>query len=164
MADNDDPIRERFIHEVGELAAGLGLSRSVGQIYALLYMSPEPVSLTGIAEACRMSKGNASTYVRELERWDASRRVCVPGERQDFYEANRDIQSIVMNRLQQGMGRRLDVLDQAVAEAHDELEETDVEGGEFYKERLEKIARLSAKLRRAARNLDGLYGLLRKFM
>ena len=164
MPDTDDPIREQFIHEVGELAAGLGLSRSVGQIYALLYMSPEPVSLTGIAEACRMSKGNASTYVRELERWDAARKVCVPGERQDFYEANRDIQSIVMARLQQGMGRRLDSVERVLDQAREDIGEAEPENAEFYRERLEDIENLAGRLRRVVGNIDAVHGIVKRFV
>ena len=162
MSDADDPVRERFIHEVGELATGLGLSRSVGQIYALLYMSPEPVSLTGIAEACRMSKGNASTYVRVLERWDAARKVCVPGERQDFYEANRDVKSIAMERLQQGMGRRLDTADRMIDRAREEIQESGPENEEFYLDRLQEIERLAGSLRKLVDNVDALRVLLGK--
>jgi DNA-binding transcriptional regulator GbsR (MarR family) len=164
MPDAEDPIRERFIHEVGELAAGLGLSRSVGQIYALLYMSPDPVSLTGIAEACRMSKGNASTYVRELERWDAARRVCVPGERQDFYEANRDVTGIVSARLRQGMGRRLDALDRMVQEANERVGTEEPENEDFYRQRLEDIETLSASLRKVVDNIDALQRLVKRFI
>jgi DNA-binding transcriptional regulator GbsR (MarR family) len=164
MPESDDPIRERFIHEVGELAAGLGLSRSVGQIYALLYMSPEPVSLTGIAEACRMSKGNASTFVRELERWEAARKVCVPGERQDFYAANRDVAGIVMDRLQQGMGRRLDSVDRVIDQAREEIEEAEPDNGEFYRERLEDIEALTSRLRSVVENMEAVYGVVRRLL
>ncbi len=73
MAAHQDPVRGRFIHQVGEFGAGLGLSRSVGQLYALLYMSAEPMCLDEMAEACRMSKASASVNVRELERWGAVR-------------------------------------------------------------------------------------------
>ena len=60
MAEDYDPIRERFIHEVGEFAGGLGLSRSAGQLYALLYMSREPKCLDEMADSCEVSKATAS--------------------------------------------------------------------------------------------------------
>ena len=164
MSEKPDPIRGRFIHQVGELAASMGLSRSVGQIYALLYMSAEPVSLSEIAESCRMRKGNASTYARELERWDAVRRVGVPGDRADYYEANRDVAQIVIGRLEQGLGRRLDTLDRMVQEARTDIEETDPDNDDFYRERLEQIERLSVSLRKVLNNVETFHRLLKRFM
>ncbi|MEN9733804.1 MAG: hypothetical protein RLZ45_1799, partial [Verrucomicrobiota bacterium] len=38
-----------FIETVGRVAQELGLPRSLGQIYGLLYLSPEPLSLDDIA-------------------------------------------------------------------------------------------------------------------
>ncbi len=152
----EDPIEDQFIHEVGELAGSVGLSRSVGQIYALLYMRPDPVSLTDIADACQVSKGTASMSVRELERWDAARKVVVPGERGNYYEANPDIMEIVIGRIEDGMGRRLDNVDRVIEQAQDQIEEQDPENHDYYHERLQEIDALAGKLRKVVNNIDKL--------
>jgi DNA-binding transcriptional regulator GbsR (MarR family) len=162
----NDPIREQFINKVGEFVGELGLSRSVGQLYALLYMSPRPVCLEDMAEACGMSKASASLNIRELERWGAVRRVWVPGDRKDYYEANRAIPEIVINRLKEGLGRRLDNLERAVLEASSQVQRMneDPETRKFYAERLREIQELHGSLRRIMNNMDKLYQLTRRFI
>ena len=166
MADSaQDPIRERFIHEVGELAGSLGLSRSVGQLYALLYMSRDPVCLDEMAEACEMSKGNASINVRELERWGAVRRVYVRGDRKDYYEPNRDIPQIVISRMKDGLGRRLTTLESAIADATSHVEGmVDPEQKKFYNQRLKEVRKLHGSLQRVVGNLDKIYNLAKRFI
>jgi len=166
MAQQSDPIRERFIHEAGEFANGLGLSRSVGQLYALLYMSPEPVCLDEMAEACQMSKGNASMNVRELERWGAAQRVWVRGDRKDYYEPNRDIAGIVIARCQDGLGRRLGFLEGVVEDAAGSVEQMESPDGnrDFYAERLREVRKLIGSARKALNNLDKMYAVARRFL
>lgn len=166
MTQQSDPIRDGFIYHVGELAGSLGLSRSVGQLYALLYMSPRALCLDEMVEACQMSKGNASINVRELERWGAVRRVWVRGDRKDYYEANRSVPQIVMGRLKDGLGRRLGLLEGAVAEAGERVEqmEGDARTREFYKARLGEIQEIHRSLRRVLNNLDRIYELGKRFL
>jgi DNA-binding transcriptional regulator GbsR (MarR family) len=61
-----DPEIE-FFRLGGRLAESFSFSRSVGQIFALLYISPHPVSLEEIAKKLSISKGNVSVNVRILE-------------------------------------------------------------------------------------------------
>ncbi|MFH1258627.1 MAG: hypothetical protein ABII74_02235 [Elusimicrobiota bacterium] len=88
-----------FIKITGELGANLGLNRSMGQIYGLLYLSDEPVSLDTIAKSLKMSKGSVSLNVRELEKWEAVKKSWQQGSRKDFYEANIDFVNIIYKRL-----------------------------------------------------------------
>jgi len=165
MAQNDDPIREQFIHQIGEFGSSMGLSRSVGQLYALLYMTPEPMCLDEMAEACEMSKGNASINVRELERWGAVRRVYVRGDRKDYYEPNRDIPEIVISRMKDGLGRRLTTLESAISEATSHLEEVDnPQQKKFYNQRLKEVRKLHGSLQRVVGNLDNIYKLAKRFI
>ena len=165
MAHNSDHIREQFIDQVGEFAASLGLNRSVGQLYALLYMSPSPLSLDEMAEACDMSKGNASINLRELERWGAVRRVYVRGDRKDYYEPHRDVPQIVISRLREGLGRRLAALDETLEEAERQVEQmgNDAERKKFYRERLKEVRKLRRSLGRVLDNMDNIYKLARRF-
>lgn len=108
MSDNFTKFRDTIVEAAGELAGGLGLNRVIGQLYALLYISPAPLSLDELTKQLNMSKGNISVNIRVLEQWDAVRKVWVKGSRKDYYEANLDIPSVVMNRIKSGVGRRLD--------------------------------------------------------
>jgi len=87
-----------FIRIIGEFGANLGLNRSVGQIYGLLYMSDKPLSLDTIVEKLKMSKGSVSLNIREMEKWEAVKKIWVNGTRKDFYEANPDFINIIYKR------------------------------------------------------------------
>lgn len=88
-----------FIKITGELGAGLGLNRSIGQIYGLLYMSDAPLSLDTISTTLKMSKGSVSLNIRELEKWEAVKKIWVNGTRKDFYEADIDFVNIIYKRM-----------------------------------------------------------------
>lgn len=64
------PAGERFASECIELFAevvyALGLPRSLGQIYGLLYASPGPLSFSDIIERLDISKGSASQGLQLL--------------------------------------------------------------------------------------------------
>lgn len=95
----NNTFNQDFIRTIGELGANLGLNRSVGQIYGILYMSDKPLSLDAIVEKLKMSKGSVSINIRELERWGAVKKIWVSGSRKDFYEADSDFTNIIYKRI-----------------------------------------------------------------
>ena len=87
--------RRRFIEAGGHTTQLFGLGRIIGQLYALLYLSPRPLCLDEIVGELGVSKASVSTTVRQLERWTAVKRVWVRGDRRDFYEAETDFQLLL---------------------------------------------------------------------
>ena len=77
----DSRARREMVEASGRLFQLLGLPRSTGQIYGLLYMSARPLSLDDICELLSISKGSASTGTRHLASWAAIRQVWVQGNR-----------------------------------------------------------------------------------
>ncbi len=141
-----DPIEELVVRSAGEMAESLSINRLVGQIYALLYVSPEPVSMDSLVEKLRISKGSVSVNIRILEEWNAVKKVIQPGSRKDFYTAEPDFMQIVTNRLQQGLSRRLQYAAEKLREAESLIESTangkDKKRKEFYRERLKKLTEM----------------------
>lgn len=136
-------LENQFIDAAGEVAEHFSVNRIVGQLYALLYIRPDPVSLDEMAERLRISKGSASVNIRILEEWNAVKKTWVQGSRKDFYTANPDIYKIVSQRLQQGLVRRLNHTRSKVDQIHSALNGKN--GGaktQFYRERLQKLEEL----------------------
>ncbi len=79
--------RMEFVDMCGGLAQGFGLPRSVGEIYGLLYLSPEPLSAPEIGAGLSISKGSVSTGTRQLLALGFIRKVWRRDERKDFFEA-----------------------------------------------------------------------------
>jgi len=84
-----ETVRRNFIDGAGRISASLLgiLNRVCGQIYALLLISPETLSLDDIVEKLGVSKGNVSVNIRVLEDYKLVRKVWVKGSRRDYYEA-----------------------------------------------------------------------------
>jgi len=93
------PIRSRsrlqLIAAAGNLCRRLGLPRSWGQIYGLLFFSAQPLSLDDITQRLGISKASASTGTRQLASWGALRQVWVPGDRRDYFEVVPDLAGIL---------------------------------------------------------------------
>jgi len=87
-----EKARDNFIESAGKISANmLGMVSKVGgQIYALLFLARNPMSLDEIADVLKLSKGNISVNVRMLEGFGLVRKVWVKGTRKDYYEAARD--------------------------------------------------------------------------
>ena len=80
-----------MIEACGRVCQLLGLPRSTGQIYGLLFLTPKALSLDGIVELLGISKASASMGTRQLMAWRAVRQVWVMGERRDHFEVDPDL-------------------------------------------------------------------------
>jgi DNA-binding transcriptional regulator GbsR (MarR family) len=81
------PAVRRLISDAGDTTQSLGLGRVIGKIFAYLYFSPTPRCLGDIHRDLAISKGSASMGVRQLEKWEAVRKVSFDGDRKDYFEA-----------------------------------------------------------------------------
>jgi len=95
-----------YIEDAGNLAQALGVGRVVGQIYAYLYFSETPRGLADLQTELAISKGSASMCVRQLEQWDAVRKVERVGDRKDYYIANTWFGRVLKNCLMDQVNRR----------------------------------------------------------
>jgi DNA-binding transcriptional regulator GbsR (MarR family) len=86
-----DRMTAIFVDGIGAGAAPSGiLTQLQGRIFALLFLSPRPMSLDEIAAELQQSKSNISTTIRGIVDWHLVHRVPVPGSRKDYYEAATD--------------------------------------------------------------------------
>lgn len=111
-----EEIRDRFIGEIGRLGESIGLNRTTCQMYALLYLEEGTLSLTELSRTLHISKGSASLNIRKLEEWGAVKPVWRKGSTQNYYQANRDLWGITKNRVKFGLKKRLDLIDEGIAE------------------------------------------------
>jgi DNA-binding transcriptional regulator GbsR (MarR family) len=83
-------LHERFILNWGEMATVWGINRTMGQIQALLYVSPEPLPADEIMERLKISRGNASMNLRALEDWGVIQRIHYTGDRREYFRSLTD--------------------------------------------------------------------------
>ena len=144
MTSEANKITRRLIQDAGNLSQSLGFGRVIGQIYAFLYFSREPRNLADMQEALGISKGSASTVVRQLEQWHAVQKVWVKGDRKDYYEANDWLGQIIKNALVDTVARRLTQYSSMLGEMEKEIEELDNGEKEFLKGRVAHLRRFQS--------------------
>ncbi len=64
----------------------LGLPRSIGEIYGLLFISQEPLSLDDLVNRLEISKGSASQGLRTLKELGAVKEAVGATDRRTYYE------------------------------------------------------------------------------
>jgi DNA-binding transcriptional regulator GbsR (MarR family) len=72
-----------------------GISRSVAQIHALLFLSPAPLTADDIAETLNVARSNVSVSLKELQGWDLVSVTHVLGDRRDYFQARKDIWEVL---------------------------------------------------------------------
>ncbi len=75
----------------------LGMPKSIGEIYGLLFVAPEALPLDAMMERLHMSKGAASQGLKQLRSFGAVKMVYVAGDRRDHYVANLDLSRFASN-------------------------------------------------------------------
>jgi DNA-binding transcriptional regulator GbsR (MarR family) len=71
-----------------------GINRTVGQIYALLFISSRALNADDIAETLEFSRSNVSMGLKELQAWRLVRLRHQPGDRREYFEAPADVWEI----------------------------------------------------------------------
>jgi DNA-binding transcriptional regulator GbsR (MarR family) len=85
-----------------------GINRTVGQIYALLYLSKEPLNAEDIVERLGVSRSNVSMGLKELQAWNLVRLQHKPGDRRDYFATPDDIWQIVRTLVEERKKREID--------------------------------------------------------
>ena len=102
------PITQTFVLHFGEMGSRWGINRTVGQIYALLFLSPQPLNADQIAESLGFSRSNVSMGLKELESWRLVQLQHAPGDRREYFSTPEDIWTIVRTLAEERKRREVD--------------------------------------------------------
>ncbi len=105
---NLSPLTEAFVVHFGEMGSRWGINRTIGQIYALLYVSGRPLCADEIAEALGFSRSNVSMGIKELQSWRLIRLQHLPGDRREYFSSPEDIWQIVRILAEERRRREID--------------------------------------------------------
>lgn len=103
MIESD--AKNQFVLYWGDMGSQWGVNRSVAQIHALLFLSTQPLNAEQISETLGIARSNVSNSLKELLGWRLIRRVPIPGERREHFEAETDVWEMVV-RIAQGRKER----------------------------------------------------------
>jgi len=127
-----------FIEGWGRLGPSWGITKIMAEIYALLYMSPQPVTLEEMSRKLKTSRSNVSTNVRQLLILGVVHKVIVRGERKDYYTAEDDITKVAkllaLAKKRKELDPAMEIVEEALASANES-------GDEASAQRLEELKR-----------------------
>jgi len=120
------PVEQKFILHWGEMGTRWGINRTVAQIHALLFLSPQPVNAEQIASTLNVARSNVSTSLKELQGWGIIKRVHVLGDQRDHFESMKDVWEMFRVVLDERKRREIDptlsVPRECIAEAQKDKE------------------------------------------
>jgi DNA-binding transcriptional regulator GbsR (MarR family) len=102
------PLIQTFVLHFGEMGSRWGINRTVGQIYALLYLSARPLNADDICEALGFSRSNVSMGLKELDSWQLIRLRHLPDDRRDHFTVPEDVWEIVRTLVEQRRKREIE--------------------------------------------------------
>ena len=113
--------KQQFISSWGAFGTHWGINRTMAQIHALLLISPDPMTQDDIMEELDISRGNTNMNIRELINWRLVERVLLPGERKEFFSAEKDMWTVIKQIVKERKKRELEPMLHLL----DKLEEVD---------------------------------------
>lgn len=72
-----------------------GFKAVMGRLWAILYLSPQPLAAAELGERLSLSAGSVSMALADLQKWGVVKKAWRPGERRDYYEPETSIWKMV---------------------------------------------------------------------
>lgn len=104
------PLERQVVDVFVDGVRVLGLPRSIGEIYGLLFISPTPLALDDLVNRLSISKGSASQGLRMLKSLGAVREAAPSGggERRTYYEPAVELKRLVGGFIREQIRPHLD--------------------------------------------------------
>lgn len=102
--------RDKFIQAWGTLGSNWGINRTMAQIHALLLISPHSLSSEQIRKELNISMGNANMNVRALIDWGLVYKELKPGERKEYFVAEKDMWEVIRKVITERKKKELEPL------------------------------------------------------
>ncbi|HUR29811.1 MAG TPA: MarR family transcriptional regulator [Saprospiraceae bacterium] len=140
--------REQLIRTWGQLSSEWGINRTMGQIHALLMMSPDPLTADQIINELAISRGNVSMNLRSLVEWGLVQKVYVTGDRKEYFGAEKDVWKMALRIARERKQRELDPVIQSLQT----MQNVETDGND--KREVEELNKMTAEMLDVAMQID----------
>ncbi len=125
--------KDKFIHTWGTLATQWGINRTMAQIHALLLLSPKSMNADEIMADLQISRGNVNMNLRDLMDWGLIYKQLLPGERKEYFIAEKDIWKVAKQIAKERRRREIGPLIEAMEDLKEGIKPDSAEKEEFLK-------------------------------
>lgn len=116
--------QDRFIATWGQMGSTWGISRTMAEVHALLYIAGTPLCTDEVMERLAISRGNASMSLRALVDWGLVSRVHKRGDRKEYFLGEGDPWAILRQVVLERMRREIHPVLAALGEIRDSTDPT----------------------------------------
>ena len=135
----------------------LGMPKSIGEIYGLLFVSPRPLPLDALCQRLNMSKGSASQGLKLLRAFGAVKAIYQAGDRRDHFTAEIELKRLAAGFMREQIQPRLTHGEERLSQLNQLSHTLPANSeGEFQRERLAKLGRWSDRSREVLPLIGGL--------
>ena len=117
----------------------IGLPKSVGEIYGLLFVAPRPMAMDEIMDRLDISLGAASQGLKLLRSFGAVRVVYERGERRDHYVADLELSRFATAFIKDELQPRMDMAAERIKRMEQALSELPAKERRATRERIERL-------------------------
>jgi DNA-binding transcriptional regulator GbsR (MarR family) len=100
--------KAQFIQTWGKLGSEWGINRTMAQVHAILLIAPKPLCTEDIMEELNISRGNTNMNVRDLMNWELVYKKLIPGDRKEYFEAEKDIWEVARRIIKERKKREVE--------------------------------------------------------
>ena len=111
-----EQAKQQFVQTWGNFGTQWGINRSMAQVHALLLVSDRAKCTEDIMEELSISRGNANMNLRELMNWNLIYKESIPGERKEYFRAEKDMWEVAKRITKERKRRELEPLQQHLTE------------------------------------------------
>jgi DNA-binding transcriptional regulator GbsR (MarR family) len=131
--------QDRFIAAWGQMGGSWGISRTMAEVHALLYITGDSLCTDDVMERLQISRGNASMSLRALLDWGIIVRAHKKGDRKEYFVAEQDIWSLFRAIVRERIRREVDPLLASLYEIRDMTGQPASEGDREHNQRLDAM-------------------------
>ena len=124
--------KDKFVQSWGSIGSNWGINRTMAQIHALLLIASKPLSANQIKEELQISVGNANMNIRALIDWGLVHKELIPGQRKEFFVAEKDMWEVVKRIIIQRKKKELEPILRLIGDVG-EIDPNDKDSEEFAK-------------------------------
>lgn len=100
--------QDEFVATWGQMGSTWGISRTMAEVHALLYITGEPMCTDDVMERLQISRGNASMSLRALLEWGVIGRTHKRGDRKEYFVAEQDVWAMFRAIVRERMRREFE--------------------------------------------------------
>jgi DNA-binding transcriptional regulator GbsR (MarR family) len=103
-----ETVVRQFVEHWGMMARAWGINPTMGELFAVLYITDTEWTAEELRNWLRVSRGNVSMNLRELLAWGVVRKLHRPGKRRELFRAETETWTLFRKILKERKRRELD--------------------------------------------------------